>query len=133
MKKIIAITLLFLFSATGILSSAFGYSDCAARCAYEMAKAHQHAAMDAMDLAAPNCCSGMMKNACEMAGIPEVKIPECSMLRHRHSNPDPTAIGFISVNRTTGFPPADQTEAPFNTGQTNKTPPIYLQTLSILR
>ena len=54
MKKSIAITLIFLFSATVLLSSASGYSDCAAKCALEMAKAKQHASMGSMGLAGPN-------------------------------------------------------------------------------
>jgi hypothetical protein len=132
MKKSIAITLVFLFSITVLLSGAFGYSDCAAKCAYEMAKAHQHASMGSMGLAAPNCCSGTMKNACEMAGTPEIEIPECSIASHPTSAPDPTGIGFLSGNIETGILRATQTDRQFNIVQINKTPPIYLQTLSIL-
>lgn len=132
MKKTIAITLIFLFSATILLSSAFGYSDCATKCAYEMAKAHQHASMGSMGLAAPNCCSGTMDNGCEMAGAPEVKIPECSIPSHPNSNPSPNGVGFLSVNAQTDITGVTQADLQFNTSQTNKTPPIYLQTLSIL-
>ena len=132
MKKSIAITLIFLFSVTLLLSSAFGYSDCAAKCAYEMTKAHQHASMGSAGFAAPNCCSGAMKNSCEMAGAPEIKIPECSMPSHPTSTPDATGVGFLSGNIETDIIHATQTGLQFNAGRINKTPPIYLQTLSIL-
>lgn len=132
MKKPTVIILTFLFSATVLLSGAFGYSDCAAKCAYEMAKADQHASMGTAGLAAPNCCSGTMKNTCEMAGAPEIKIPECSMPSHPTSYPDSTGVGFLSGNIETDIPPATQTDLHFNAGQINKSPPIYLQTLSLL-
>jgi hypothetical protein len=132
MKKSIAITLIFLFSVSVLLSGAFGYSDCATKCAYEMAKAHQHASMGSAGLAAPNCCAGTMKNTCEMAGAPEIKIPECSMSSHPTSSPDLTGVGFLSGNMATDSPRAAQTNLQFNAGQINKSPPIYLQTLSIL-
>ncbi len=132
MKKSIAITLIFLFNVTALLSGAFGYSDCATKCASEMMKAHQHASMGSVGFAAPNCCSGTMKNTCEMAGTPEFKIPECSMSNHPTSTPDPTGVGFLSGNIETDILRATQTDLQFNTGQINKTPPIYLQTLSIL-
>ena len=132
MKKSIAITLIFLFSAFVLISSAFGYSDCAAKCAYEMTKAHQHASMGSAGLAAPNCCSGAMENTCEMSGAPEIKIPACSMPSHSTVSPDPNSVGFLAGNIETDLLRATQTDPPFNTGQTNKTPPIYLQTRSIL-
>jgi hypothetical protein len=132
MKKSFAITLIFLLSVTVLLSGAFGYSDCAAKCAYEMAKAHQHASMGSVGLSAPNCCSGIMKHTCEMAGTPELKIPECSMTSHPTVAPDPAGVGFLSSNIETDFLRATQSDRQFNAGQINKTPPIYLQTLSIL-
>ena len=132
MKKTVAITVIFLFNATVLLSGAFGYSDCANKCAYEMTKAHQHASMGSEGFAAPNCCSGAMKNTCEMAGAPEIKIPECSMPSHPTSTPGPTGIGFVSGNIATDILQAAQTDLRLNAGQINKSPPIYLQTLSIL-
>jgi hypothetical protein len=132
MKKFIAITLIFLLSVTVLLSGAFGYSDCAAKCAYEMAKTHQHAAMGSVGLAAPNCCSGTMKNTCEMAGTPEIKIPECSMTSHATGTPDPAGVGILSGNTETDIIRAAQSDPRFIAGQINKTPPIYLRTLSIL-
>jgi hypothetical protein len=132
MKKSIAITLIFLFSVTVLLSGAFGYSDCAAKCAYEMAKAHQHASMGSVGLAAPNCCSGTMKNTCEMAGTPEIKIPECSMTSHATGTPAPAGVGILSSNTETDIIRAAQSDPRFIAGQINKTPPIYLRTLSIL-
>ena len=132
MKKSIAIVLTFIFSATVLLSSASGFSDCATQCAHEMAKARQHASMDSMGLAAPNCCSGTMKNACEMAGTPEIKIPECSMPSHSTVTSNPTGIGLLSGNIETDITRLTQAGRQFNSGHISKTPPIYLQTLSLL-
>lgn len=132
MKKSIAIVITLIFSATVLLSGALGYSDCAIRCAHEMAKARQHAAMGSMGLAAPNCCSGTMKNACEMAGTPEIKIPECSMPSQSTVTSNPTGVGFISVNIETDITRLTQAGRQFNSDHINKTPPIYLQILSIL-
>lgn len=132
MKKSIAIVLTLIFSATVLLSGAFGYSDCAARCAHEMAKARQHATMGSMGLAAPNCCSGTVKNACEMAGTPEIKIPECSMPSQSTVIFNPAGIGLLSGNIETDITCLTQAGRQFNSDHINKTPPIYLQTLSIL-
>lgn len=132
MKKSIAITIAFLFSGTVLLSGAFGYSDCAAKCAYEMAMAHQHTAMGSASLAAPNCCSGTMKNSCEMATTVEIKIPECCMTSHQTVAPDPIGMGFISSDIATDNFRATQSNRRFIAGKINKAPPIYLQTLSIL-
>jgi hypothetical protein len=132
MKKSIVITLIFLFSVTVLLSGAFGYSDCAAKCAYEMAKARQHASMGSTGVAAPNCCSGAMKNGCEMTGTPEIKIPECSLPGQPTVTPNPAGVGFLSGNMETGIRRATQTDLQFNSSHINKSPPIYLQTRSIL-
>jgi hypothetical protein len=132
MKKPVAITIAFVFSLTVLLSGAFGYADCAAMCAREMAKAQQHAAMESAGLAAPNCCSGAMKNSCEMAQTIEVKIPECSMASHQTVAPNPISIGFIS--RDTGLDNfrSTQSNLRFFAGGINSKLPIYLKTLSIL-
>lgn len=132
MKKFIAITSVFLFSATVLLSSAFGYFDCATQCAYEMAKARQHASMSSMGLTGPNCCSGTLKDACEMAGTPEIKIPECSMPGHPMPTPNSTTVGFSSVSIGIDLARRTQADLQFNSGHLTKTPPIYLQTRSIL-
>ncbi len=132
MKKFFAIPLILIFSVTALLSGAMGYSDCATKCAYEMAKAHQHASMGSMGLAAPNCCSGTLKNGCEMTGAPEVKIPECSMPSYPNSTLNLKGVGFISGTIQRDITGVSFAGLQFGTSQSNKTPPIYLQTLSIL-
>jgi hypothetical protein len=132
MKKPVAIIIAFLFSVTVLLSGAFGYSDCAAECAREMAKAHQHASMVSASLAAPNCCSGTMKNTCEMAQTPEIKIPECSMTSHQTGSPDPITIGFLPSDAETDIFQPTQSNRRFIVGEINSKLPIYLRTLSIL-
>jgi hypothetical protein len=132
MQKLVAITLAFLFSVTVLLSGAFGYSDCAAICAREMANANQHTSMGPASLAAPNCCSGAMKNTCEMAQTPEVKIPECSMASHQTVAPDPISIGLISSDTNLYNLRSTQSNRRFFVGEINSKLPIYLKTLSIL-
>jgi hypothetical protein len=73
-----------------------------------------------------------MKNTCEMAGTPEIKIPECSMTSHATGTPDPAGVGILSSNTETDIIRAAQSDPRFIAGQINKTPPIYLRTLSIL-
>jgi hypothetical protein len=132
MKKTVAITLAFIFSITVLLSGAFGYSDCAAKCAYERAKLHPHTAMGSATLAAPNCCSGAMKSTCEMAGTVEIKIPECSMTSHQTVAPDSISIGFLPSDTETDFFRPTQFNRRFIAGKINSKLPIYLKTLSIL-
>ena len=132
MKKPVAITLAVLFSVTVLLSGAFGYSDCAAICAREMAKANHHAAMGSASLAAPNCCSGAMKNTCEMAQMLEIKIPECSVTSHQTVFPDSISVGFFPSNTDTDIFQPTQSNRRFIAGETNSKLPIYLKTLSIL-
>lgn len=132
MKKPAAISLVFLFGVTALLSGAFGYSDCAVECAHEMAKAHAHASMGSAKLTAPNCCSGAMKNTCEMGRMVEIKIPECSTACHAPVFPKPNSIGHLPNNFATDhFRPT-----PFNLqiSADEKRPkrPVYLETLSIL-
>ncbi len=132
MKKPVAIALAFLFSVGVMLSGAFGYSDCAAKCAYEMAKAHQHVSMGAPGLAAPNCCAGTMKNTCEMAGAFEIKIPECSITGHQTVSPDPAGVGFLSSdNESDRFRPNPSNRRSF-TGEMKPKLPLYLEKLSLL-
>lgn len=132
MKKTVAITIAFLFSFTVLLSGAFGYSDCAAKCAYEMAKAHPHASMGSATLAAPNCCSGAVKSSCEMAGTVEIKIPECSMTSHQTVSPDPISFGFLPNDTETDISRPTPFHRRFITGEINSKLPTYLKTLSIL-
>jgi hypothetical protein len=132
MKKPVAITLTFIFSVTVLLSGALGYFDCAAECAREMVKAHQHASMGSASLAAPNCCSGAMKNTCEMAQTLEIKIPECSMTSHQTVSPDPISIGFLPSDTETDIFQPTQSNRRFIVGEINSKLPIYLRTLSIL-
>jgi len=133
MKKPIAIALAVLFSITVVLSGAFGYFDCAAKCAYEMAKAHPHAAMGPTTLNAPNCCSGGMKSTCEMAGTLEIKIPECSMTSHQTVSAYPIyIIGFLPKDTETDISGPTPSHRRFITGEIKSKLPIYLKTLSIL-
>jgi hypothetical protein len=132
MKKTVAITIAFLFSLTVLSSGAFGFADCAAECAYEMAKAHPHAAMGSATLAAPNCCSGVSKGNCDMAGTVEIQIPECSMTNHQTVAPDPISIGFLTSDIETDFFRPSQFNRRFIAGKINSKLPIYLKTLSIL-
>lgn len=132
MKKPVAITLAFLFSVTVLLSGAFGYSDCAAICAREMAKAHEHASIKSASLAAPNCCSGAMKNTCEMAQMIEIKIPECSVTSHQTVSPDPISTGLLTSDTDTGIFQPTQSNRRFIVGEINSKLPTYLKTLSIL-
>jgi hypothetical protein len=97
-----------------------------------MAKDHPHASMGSTHLAAPNCCSGAMKNTCEMAGTLEIEIPECSMTSHQTVSPNPISLGFIPSNTEIDvFQPA-QSNHRFIVGEINSKLPIYLRTLSIL-
>ena len=132
MKKPVVITLAFVFSVSVLLSGASGYSDCAAMCAREMAKAQQHASMGSAELAAPNCCSGAMNNTCEMARTIEVKIPECSMASHQTVAPDPISIKYISGGTGLDNFRAAQSDWRFFAGAINSKLPIYLKTLTIL-
>ena len=132
MKKPIAIVLAFLFSATILLSGAFGYSDCAAICAREMAKAHEHASMGSASLAAPNCCTAAMKNTCEMAQTIEIKIPECSVTSHQTVSFNPINIGFFPSDTDIDIYQPIQFNPQFIVGEINSKLPIYLKTLSIL-
>jgi hypothetical protein len=132
MKKATAISLAFLFSLTVLLSGASGYSDCAAECAYEMAKAHPHSAMGSAKLKGLNCCSGVIKNTCEMDRTIEIKIPECSTACHAKVSSKPISVGFLPNDFGT-----DRLRLPpFNLqiGADEKRPKrlIYLETLSIL-
>ena len=132
MKKPVAITLTFLFSVTMLLSGAFSYSDCAAICARQMAKAHEHASMGSASLAAPNCCTGVMKNTCEMAQVFEITIPECSVTSHQTVSPDPISIGFLPGDTDTDIFQPTQSNRRFFVGEINSKLPIYLKTLTIL-
>jgi hypothetical protein len=132
MKKPVAITLAFLFSVTVLLSGAFGYSDCAAICAREMVKAHQHGSMGSASLAAANCCTGAMKNTCEMAQMIEIKIPECSVTSHQTVFPDSISVGFFASDTDTDIFQPTQPNRRFIVGEINSRLPIYLKTLSIL-
>jgi hypothetical protein len=132
MKKTVAITIAFLFSVTVLLSGAFGFADCAAECAYEMAKAHAHAAMGSATLAELNCCSGASKGNCDMAGTVEIKIPECSVTSHQTVTPDPIGIGFLPSDTESDFFRPTQFNRRFIAGKINSKLPIYLKTLSIL-
>ncbi|MGD9080277.1 MAG: hypothetical protein PVG96_13100 [Desulfobacterales bacterium] len=132
MKKPVAITLAFIFSVTVLLSGAFGYSDCAAKCAREMAKANHHASMGSASLAGTNCCSGAMKNTCEMAQMLEIKIPECSVTSHQTVSADPISIGFLLGDTDTDIFQPTRSSRRFIAGEINSKLPIYLKTLSIL-
>jgi hypothetical protein len=132
MKKATAISLAFLFSLTVLLSGASGYSDCAAECAYEMAKAHPHSAMGSAKLTAPNCCSGAMKNTCEMGQTVEVKIPECSTACHTPVSPRPISIGFLPNDSGTDRFRSTPFNLQISPDEKRPKRPIYLETLSIL-
>jgi hypothetical protein len=132
MKKPTAISLVFLFSVTVFLAAASGYTDCAAKCAHEMANAHQHASMESASLAAPNCCSSAMKNTCQTGRTVEIKIPECSTACHAPVSPKPISIGFLQNDSGTDrFRP---TPFSLQISADEKKPkrPIYLETNSIL-
>ena len=132
MKKTVAITIAFLFSVTVLLSGAFGFADCAAECAYEMAKTHPHASMGSATLAAPNCCSGAVKGNCKMAGTVKIKIPECSMSSHQTVAPNSISIGFLPSDTETDIFRPPWSSRRFIAGEINSKLPIYLKTLSIL-
>jgi hypothetical protein len=132
MKKPVAITIACLFSITLLLSGAFSGSDCAVRCADKMTKAHPQASMGSAGLVAPTCCSGTMKNTCQMGGTPEIKIPVCSMSNHPTGVPDPASIGLLSIIIDADALRASRTARQSQTGHINKTPPLYLQTLTLL-
>ena len=132
MKKPVAITLTFIFSVTVLLSGAFGSSDCAALCAREMAKANHHTSMPSASLVATNCCSGAMKNSCEMAQMLEIKIPECSMTGHHTVSVNPISIGFLTDDTNNNIFRSTQSSRRFIAGEINSKLPIYLKTLSIL-
>jgi hypothetical protein len=132
MNKPVAITFAFIFSLTVLLSGAFGYTDCAAKCAREMEKANHHASMGSLGLAVPNCCSGAMKNTCQMAQTIEIRIPECSMTSHQTVSADPISIGFLPGDTETDIFRHTQSNRRFITGEISSKLPIYLKTLSIL-
>ena len=132
MRKPAAIALVFLFSVTMLVAGASGYPDCVAKCADERAKAQQHASMGSASLAAPNCCSGAVKNTCEMGRTVEIKIPECSMVCHTPLFPKPIGIGFLSSNAETDRFRPNQFNRRFSADEKKPKRPIYLETLSIL-
>jgi hypothetical protein len=132
MIKPTAIALVFLFSLTALLSGASGDTDCAAKCAYEMAKAHQHASMGSTRLAATNCCSKAVKNTCEMDRTAEIKIPECSMASHVPVFPKPIGVGFLPGDAEADRFQPSQFNLGFGAAETKSKRPIYLETLSIL-
>lgn len=132
MKKFVAITLTFLLGITVLISGASGYSDCAVKCMREMAKAHPHAAMGSVSLRVPNCCSGAMQNTCEMNSAPQVDIPECSIMSHPTVSPKWIGTGIISSDADSDHILKMPVGLRFIAGQLNKTPPIYLLTLSLL-
>ena len=132
MKKFIAITLTCILSITLLISGASGFSDCAVECQRAIQKTHAHAAMASANLRVPHCCSGDMQNTCEMNRPPLVEIPECSVM----GNPTPSSnlIGFGSISGDTLADQKHSTQVDLRSmaGESNKTPPIYLRTLSIL-
>jgi hypothetical protein len=132
MKKPVAIALAFLFNFTVLLPGASGYSDCAAKCSRQMAKAHQHASMGPASLAAPNCCSAAMKNTCEMGMTVEVKIPEFSMAGHHTHSPEPIGIGFVSNDTESDLFGRTQSNRRFITGEIKPKIPLYLKKLALL-
>lgn len=132
MKKFVAITLTFLLGITVLISGASGYSDCAVKCMREMAKAHPHAAMGSVSLRVPNCCSGAMQNTCEMNSAPQVDILECSIMSHPTVSPKWIGTGIISSDADSDHILTTPVGLRFIAGQLNKTPPIYLLTLSLL-
>ena len=132
MKKLFTITLVSIFNITVLLSGAFGYSDCATKCAREMAKAHPYASMGSAILAAPNCCSGDMKSTCKMAQTLEIKIPECYMTSHQTVSSDSISIGFLPSDAESDISRPTPSHRRFFTGEINSKLPIYLKTLSIL-
>jgi hypothetical protein len=132
MKKPAAISLLFLFSVTALLSGAFGYSDCSAECAHEMAKAHAHASMGSATLAEPNCCSGSMKNTCEMGRMVEIKIPECSTAHPAPMFPKLNSIGHLPNNSATALFRTTPFNRQISADEKRPKRPVYLETLSIL-
>ncbi len=132
MKKFVAITLTFLLSITVLISGASGYSDCAVKCMREKAQTHPHAAMGSGHLQMPDCCSGGLKSTCEMNSAPPIKISECSIMSYPTVSPHLSAIGFISSDADSDLFRTTPVDLRFIAGQLNKTPPIYLLTLSIL-
>lgn len=132
MKKFIAITLTLLLGITVLISGASGYSDCAVKCMREMAKTHPHAAMGSVSLRLPDCCSGGMKSTCEMNSAPQVKIPECSIMSHPTVSVDLIGIGIVSSDADSDQIRSTPVGLRIIAGQLNKTPPIYLLTLSLL-
>jgi hypothetical protein len=132
MKKIVAIALAAVLTLTVLISGASGYSDCAARCMREMAKAHPHAAMGSTSPSLPDCCSGNMQSPCEMNTAPDVKIPECSITNHPTASVHLSAVGLMSGLSDTDLTRKQQVVLRTNVGEFYKDPPIYLQTLSLL-
>jgi hypothetical protein len=132
MKKPVVLAFSFLFSVSVLLTGAFGYSDCAAKCGHEMAKASQHAARELPGLAAPNCCAGATKNTCEMAGAFEIKIPECSMTCRRTVAPDSIGIGLLSRDTESDLFQPNPSDRRSFTGKINFNIPLYLKKLALL-
>ena len=132
MKKLGAITLTFLFSITVIISGASGYSDCKVKCMRELAKAHPQAMTGPVSLRVPDCCSGSVQKTCEMNSAPPLKIPVCTTV----STPTVFAyifgFGLISINAESDAIRTSRVNLHFIAGRLNKTPPIYLHTLTLL-
>jgi len=115
-----------------LVSGASGYSDCAVECMREMTKTRPHAAMGSANLSVPDCCSGGMQNSCEMNSVPPVKMHACSIMSHQKLSPNLIGIGIISSDADSDLIHATPVGLRYISGQLNKTPPIYLLTLSIL-
>ncbi len=132
MKKFIATSLIFILSITVLMSGASGFSDCAIECQRAMQKAHSHAAMTSASLRAPDCCAGHMNKTCEMNRVPQVKIPECSIMCNPTVSSNLIAVGAISGDAATDQDQTTQVDQRLIAGQLIKTSPIYLRTLALL-
>ena len=132
MKKLVAIALTFVLSITLLISGASGFSDCAVECQRAIQKTHAHAAMASPNLLVPHCCSGDMQNTCEMNRPPLVDIPECSVTSNPTVSSNLSGVSSISGDTVADHNHAAQVDLRFMAAESNKTPPIYLRTLSIL-
>lgn len=131
-KRIVALAITAVLVFTVLISGASGYSDCAAICMREMAKAHPHTPTGSARLRVPDCCSGSMQSPCEMKTAPAVKIPECLISNHSSLSTHLTAIGMIAGVADADLTRSLKVNVRTIVGESYKDPPIYLQTLSLL-
>jgi hypothetical protein len=134
MRKQAAIWIALFFSLNLVSGAgAAGNSDCAAKCSSQPVKiGHRHPAAASVRLVHPNCCASNVTFPCEIAGQRAVPMPDCSLANCRTKIPHAAGAGLISRLNLAGSCISPGTGLRSGVNVVGKTPPLYLQNLSIL-